>query len=398
MIGRLGRAALAAACLLAALAGEFPAETATRAASRPASAPAAGGCPRIAMLWSPAEAGRGQWARIARHDVIVLGIGRIALKWTPNKFPALAETIDPATVAKARENLRRLKRLNPSAVVLCEVYFFEEKVAGYPPDHRWWLRNKRGEKQQFWPGTHRMDITRDDYIAHVAGRIAAVHKATGGAAGIFLDNLRFDRPSKVGWLKLLRRVRMARGWRMPIMVNAGWSSDDLAWIAPHVNGIMYEDAVAHTKDGDTEAFYGRVAAIDRLLARPRISVNERFGRRGDAGRMRRELLRTLVYTDMSFLYSDSTVGHRHGWFAEWDAPLGRAVAPPPRPAAGKLARREFTGGTVLWLPASAKAPARVALPRPMRDAIAGGMVRSATVAPGSGAILVHPCPTTVPSR
>lgn len=331
MIGRLGRAALAAACLLAALAGEFPAETASRAASRPASAPAAGGCPRIAMLWSPAEAGRGHWARIARHDVIVLGIERIALKWTPNKFPALVETIDPATVAKARENLRRLKRLNPSAVVLCEVYFFEEKVAGYPPDHRWWLRNKRGEKQQFWPGTHRMDITRDDYIAHVAGRIAAVHQATGGAAGIFLDNLRFDRPSKVGWLKLLRRVRLARGWRMPILVNAGWSSDDLAWIAPHVNGIMYEDAVAHTKDGDTEAFYGRVAAIDRLLVRPRISVNERFGRRGDAGRMRRELLRTLVYTDMSFLYSDSTVGHRHGWFAEWDAPLGRAVAPRPGP-------------------------------------------------------------------
>ena len=380
---------------MAALAGELPTAPASRAASSPASAPA---CPRIAMLWSPGQVGRGRWARIASHDVIVLGIGRIGLKWTPSKFAALAETIDPATVAKARENLRRLERLNPSAVVLCEVYFFEQKIGGYPPDHRWWLRNKRGEKQQFWPGTHRMDIARDDYIAHVAGRIEAVHKATGGEAGIFLDNLRFDRSSKAAWLKLLRRVRMACGWRMPILVNAGWASDDLAWIAPHVNGIMYEGAVAHTKDGDTEAFYGRVAATDRLLVRPRVSVNERFGPRGDAGRMRRELLRTLVYTDMSFLYSDSTVGHHHGWFPEWDAPLGRGAGAPPRPAKGKLARREFAGGTVLWLPASAKAPARVALPRPMRDAIAGGIVRSVTLAPGNGAILVRPSPATAPSR
>ena len=76
-------------------------------------------------------------------------------------------------------------------------------------------------------------------------------KAVGASGGIYLDNLRFDPADKKAWTSLLTEVRKTCP-DVPIVVNAGWDSDDLAWVCPLVNGIMYEDSVAHTKGKDTE--------------------------------------------------------------------------------------------------------------------------------------------------
>ena len=350
--------------------------------------------PRIAMLWSPAaNLKEERLANWAKHSVIVVGIEDIGLEWTREPFPAMAETIRSDTIPQARDNLERLRQLNPAAVVLCEVYFFEENDRGYPPDHPWWLRDKNGRKSQFWPGTHQMDLSNPEYVAHIARRIGAIRQAAGAAAGVFLDNLRFEPESKAAWISLLKQARRSCGPDMPILVNAGWDSDDLAWVCPYVNGIMYEDSVAHTADKDTEAFYARIAQSDKQIPSPRISVNERFGKRADLPRMSRELLRTLVYTDMAFLYSDSTNGHKHDWHALWDAPLGRPLGDPVQPQPGQLARREFSGGCVLWLPDAAPQPVTVKLPKPMRDEIGGATTQTLTLKPGSGALLTAAAPS-----
>ena len=205
---------------------------------------------------------------------------------------------------------------------------------------------------------------------------------------MFLDNLRFDEKSKAGWVSLLKQVRQSCGDKLAILVNAGRTSDNLGWVAPYVDGITYEDAVAYAAGGDEEAYYARIACFDLQLRRPRISVNERFGPPDDLPRMKKELVRTLVYTDMCYLYADSTEGHQHNWYACYDAPLGVAISPPAQPKAAALARRDFAGGVVLWLPASATAPQNVTLTRTMHDIFMNMDADVVTLAPGSGTILI----------
>jgi hypothetical protein len=348
--------------------------------------------PRIAMLWSQADLpGRKHGEDIAnwaRHSVIVVGPEDLDLEWAAQKYSAMADTITPDSAQAARKKLDAIHKLNPHATVLIELYFFEANERDYPAASPWWQRDKTGQRTRFLPGCYNMDVANRDYVRHIANRIAAVFKAVDGKAGIFLDNLRFEADAKAGWKLLLGMVRKDCG-DVPILVNAGWDSDDLAWVAPLVNGIMYEDSVAHTKDKNTEKFYARIAATDQLLRPPHISVNERFGPRNNAERMMRELPRTLVYTDMSFLYSDSTNGHNHAWWPQWDATLGQPKSPPVIPAAGTLARRDFDHGTVLWLPATAPESVKVDFNSPMLPAGENAPIHTVSLKPGSGMILLR---------
>jgi hypothetical protein len=350
--------------------------------------------PRIAMLWSRADNIKDKWENISRHSVAVVGCDEIGLEWTHNEFAAMAETFTPESVATARKNLERIHKLNPDCTILCEVYFFEETDGNYPPDSPWWLRDPKGKKQQFWPGDHMMDLSNAEYVTHIARRIEAVAKATDGADGVYLDNLRFEPADKKAWTSLLAQVRKACP-DVPIVANAGWDSDDLEWVCPLINGIMYEDSVAHTKDKNAENFYARIAGYEQLCRKPHLSINERFGPMTDEARMQKELLRTLVYTDMFFIYSKSTNGHNHKWFDAWSAPLGAPTDPPVKPAKDKqVATRTFTGGLVFWVPEAVKTEVTVTPPPGMRDALSGRNIAGPlTLKPGEGAIL-----TKVPAK
>jgi Hypothetical glycosyl hydrolase family 15 len=345
--------------------------------------------PRIAMLWSPAQELKGsRTERLAKYGVSVVGVEGLGLRWKRAEHPDLAETFEPPTIENARKSLAQVLAANPHAIVCCELYFFEANRRSYPEDHPWWFRDKKGQKISFWRGAYNMDVGNDAYIDHIAQRIIAVHDAVEGRAGIFLDNLRFDATAKRGWTTLLEKLRAARP-KIVILVNSGWSSTDLEWVAPLINGIMYEDSIAHTGDHDTEAFYRRIGEHWNLLRSPRISVNEKFGKRSDEASMLRELARTLVYTDAYFIYTDSTYGHRHSWRPEWDAALGKAIDPAPTPKPGQLARRTFEGGTVVWLPEKASAAVTIEFGKPHVSASGGSPARTFTLKPGEGLILVR---------
>jgi hypothetical protein len=345
--------------------------------------------PRIAMLWSPADELKGsRTERLARYGVSVVGVEALGLRWKRALHPDLAEALEPPTIETARKTLAQVLTANPRAIVCCELYFFEANRRSYPEDHPWWFRDKKGQKVSFWRGAFNMDVGNDAYVDHIARRIIAVHDALEGKAGIFLDNLRFDRTAKRGWMNLIQKVRAACP-KIVILVNSGWSSTDLEWVAPLINGILYEDAIAHTEDHDTEAFYRRVAEHWNLLRAPRISVNEKFGARNDKASMFRELARTLVYTDAYFIYTDSTYGHRHSWRPEWDSPLGKALDPARTPEPGRLARRNFEGGTVAWLPATASAQVTIEFDTPHVSASGGSPARAFTLKPGTGLVLVR---------
>ncbi len=344
--------------------------------------------PRIAMLWSPAEGAGEKVAKWARYGVVVTGTDGLGLRWEPNPHKDMAEKFVESSIPVARRNLEELARLNPHTIVLCELYYFEADADAYPADSPWWYRDKDGKRVEFWKGCYNMAVEDPGYVQHITRRIGALHKALGDKGGIFLDNLRFDASAKNGWTELLKAARQSCG-DVPILVNAGWDSDDLRWVAPWINGIMYEDSVEHTADQDTERFYARINADWQLLREPRIGVNEAFGPRKDEQHMLREFIRTLAYTELYFIYSDSTYGHRHSWWPQWDALLGRALQPPAVPAPGKPARRDFAGGSVFWLPATANEPVSIKLETPMRPLAGGSAVDRVTLQPGSGAIMLR---------
>ncbi|HYF01387.1 MAG TPA: hypothetical protein VEJ18_20865 [Planctomycetota bacterium] len=343
--------------------------------------------PRIAMLWEPAEGAGDRLEAWARCGVSIVGPGALDLRWVRTPYRDLAVTIEPASVEGARARLADVHARNPRAVVCVEVNFFEARENAYPPDSPWWQRDASGNKVRFWRGCYNLDTGNPEYVDHVAARAEAVVKALDGRAGLFLDNLRFDDRAKAGWTRLLDEIRRRCG-EVPILVNAGWASDDLDWIAPRVNGLLYEDAIAHTRDGDAEAFYARVQAQALKCRSPRIGVVEKFGPPGDGELMARELERTLVYTDLHYVYAESTDGHRTRWPAAWSAPLGKARTPAVVPAPGKLARRDFEGGTVLWLPSTAPAALVLPLDPPMTPVGSTEALPEVRIAPGTGWILL----------
>jgi len=339
------------------------------------------------MLWSTA-AGEGAKAdKWARYGSIVTSPAELGFEWDKKTFKDEAESFQPDTLAAGRNFLAKLRAKNPDALVLCELYFFEADVNAYPPDSPWWFRDRKGETVQFWKGCRNMAVGNPDYIEHIVRRIEAVAEATEGRAGIFLDNLRFENEAKAGWKLLLTKVRERCG-DVAILVNSGWDSDDLDWVAPFINGIMYEDSVAHTEDKNQEKYYGRIQRQSQLCREPRVGINEKFGKRDDTVAMEREFLRTLVYTDLFFLYADSTYGHKHSWWPEWSAPLGVALTPPAVPMPGKLARRDFAGGTVLWLPADARTAETVKLDAPQHRFGQTDSLREITLQPGEGVLLL----------
>lgn len=343
------------------------------------------------MLWSAAAGEGPRLDKWARYSVIVVSPDDLGLEWEQHKYPGMAEKFRPDSIPNAQRLLGQLKQRNPATRVLVELYFFEADLKSYPPDSPWWYRDQNGKTVEFWKGCRNMAVDNPDYIEHVVKRIEAVAQATDGQAGIFLDNLRFAPWEKAAWTNLLGKVRTRCG-DIPILVNSGWDSDDLEWVAPFINGIMYEDSIAHTEDKDPEKFYARVQSHWSKLREPRISVNEVFGKRTDAAKMRRELVRTLVYTDATFLYSDSTHGHHHNWWPEWNLRLGAALEPAQAPSPGKLAQRSFANLLVVWLPPDASAPTEVKLQKALRLWGSGDPITVFKLAPGEGAIFVQDIP------
>jgi hypothetical protein len=305
--------------------------------------------PRIAMLWSPYDGAGEMWEKAQKYSIVLTDSGSAGFEWQSNKFSSLATSMVPSTLPVGRAKLAAFQAKS-SAAVLFESYYFEANEKNYPPESSWWARDAKGNKTQFWPGCYNMDVSNPAYLNHILTRIKAEHDAAGGKTGLFIDNLRFEPAEKKAWITLLTQLRKDRP-NIQIMVNSGWASDDLAWIAPHINGVMYEDSIHHTNDKNEENFYARVATFDKLMRKPNLSTVEIFGKRTDAKSAERELIRTLVYTDAAFLFSDDTNAHAHDWRAEWSAKLGAPKSPALTPN-GSFKVRRFEKGFVMWNPTS----------------------------------------------
>jgi len=349
--------------------------------------------PRICMFWSPVRGDRSLQGHL-RHDLIVTSVDWLGLEWD-REPEGLADGFTPESVEAAKRKLAEIRAQNPAVVLVCELNFYEYHDRALPADHPWWLRVE-GEKEQFWPGTHRMDWYNPEYREHIVKQTVALKEA--GVPGVYYDNLRDEAEP---WIAMLEEVRSRCGDDFLILANYGYAIDEYDFAAPYLNGIMYESGFSHgrTEWDDTIAAMQHTAS---LLRPPTISCIERFedieeGDEGPLPKRRRPAERdaaarrwsmgySLIIGDYYYLFSDNTF-HGHDWYPEYDVKIGLPLAAGERVSSHVWQRKYEKALVVVNLP-GAKGPYEVRLERPARDSFTGESGVQFTVAPGDGRILV----------
>jgi hypothetical protein len=350
--------------------------------------------PRIAMLWAPVR-GDNSLESMARHDLIMAGSGRLGLKWDGDPR-GLADHFTAKSVMIAKKRIAEIRKLNPDAVIIGDLLFYEYPDSWLPEDHSWWLR-KDGKRQQFWPGTHRMDWYNEDYRQHVVRQTIALKKV--GVDGVFYDNIR-NEPQP--WVAFLKTVRKAVGDDFLILANAGYAIGKYDFTAPYLNGMMYESGWSHNRT-QWDNCIRQMQHTQSLLRQPRISLIERFeeirqraGWPGDPKRGHKppadnaarwwSLCYALSIGDFYYLFSDNT-SHRHDWYPEYDVKIGLPMSPGKQISSHVWQRRYEKALVVVNLPGAA-APYEIKLDESARDSLTGKIGTSFTVPPCSGCILV----------
>jgi len=350
--------------------------------------------PKISMFWTPVRDDHSLWG-VARHDLVVTSTGWLGLEFDREPH-GLADGFTEESFAVARGKVAEVRELNPDIILLCEVNFYEYQDDWLPEDHEWWLRAK-GQREQFWPGTHRMDWYNADYCAHVVRQTLALQEA--GIDGVYYDNLR-DEPEP--WLALLKDVRRQTSDDFLILANYGYAIDEYDFAAPYLNGIMYESGFSHGRTEWDETIE-KMRHTESLLRPPTISCVERFedveGRsdgplprhrtpaQRDPQTRRWSMCYSLIIGDYYYLFSDNTY-HSHDWYPEYDVKIGLPKGPGERLTA-HVWQREYEKATVVVNLPGADEDYVVQLESAARDSLTGESGRKFVVSPGDGRILLR---------
>jgi len=358
--------------------------------------PAQKTAPRVAMLWAALRGDSSPEAQ-AKHDLVMVGQGALGLK--PNQEPAgLADGFTADSIAVARTRVEKMRELNPGVIILGDMLFYEYPDKWLPEDHAWWLR-KDGKREQFWPGTHRMNWYDPAYRHHVVRQTVALKES--GVDGVFYDNLR-EEPEP--WVAFLKEVRENVGNDFLILANSGYSVGEHDFAAPFLNGIMYESGWSHQRV-EWDDLIRRMQHTETLLRSPHISLIERFKETGDyAGwpgksqpgivppddpaARRWSLCYALAIGDFFYLFSDNT-SHRHDWYPEYDRRIGQALGPGER-VNGHVWKRRYEKALVVVNLPGAKEPFALNLDTRRKDSLTGEEGTSFVIAPGDGRILLSP--------
>ncbi len=350
--------------------------------------------PRIAMLWAAIRGDR-SLESMARHDLIMAGMGSLGLE-LDGEPKGLADGFTPESAHIARQRIQTLRGLNPDAVILGDLLFYEYPDRWLPDDHPWWLRVK-GERQQFWPGTHRMDWNNPDYRRHIVKQTTALKEI--GIDGVFYDNLR-NEPEP--WIAFLTEVRQAVGDEFLILANVGYAVGEYDFAAPFLNGIMYESGWSHNRT-EWDDCIQKMQHTQSLLRNPRISIIERFEeirdragwpddpKRGqkptpDPAARRWSLCFSLVVDNFYYLFSDST-NHQHDWYPEYDMKIGLPEEAGQRIDSHVWQRKYSQALVVVNLP-GAREPYTLQLNRSRLDVFTGERGDRFIIPPGDGKILL----------
>lgn len=351
--------------------------------------------PRIAMLWKSLRKDKSVES-IAKHDLIVIAPSDLGFKYN-GKPIGISSGFTNESIKKAKYKISAIKKINPNAIILVELYFYEYNNKWLPKDHEWWLK-VNGERQQFWPGTHRMDWNNKDYQRHIVQQTLSLEKS--GVDGVFYDNVRGEPKA---WKSFLQQLRKEIEDNFMVLVNAGGAVGKYDFAAPYVNGIMYESGWGHNKIRWRDCIT-KMQKTQTLLRNPKISIIERFeevrhnagwpedpklGKKppADVKARRWSLCYSLIVDNFYYLFADNT-SHEHDWHLEYDVKIGLPKKKGVRISA-QVWKREYEKAIVIVNLPGAKSPHVINLDYVAKDTLSGRTGKKFIVKSGDGCILIQ---------
>lgn len=304
------------------------------------------------------------------------------------------------SLAKLKENVAQLKKVNPNAMILPYVDVIEGPDSPSIPK-AWWDLNEKGEKWSGWPGMYRINMKLKDVLQYNLDKVR-----TDVFGRDYFDGVFYDCWSPDKWL--VPETAKLRDGKAIVMLNA-WNLPKDGFES--LNGVLSEDEINRVIEGkvDFEDFLSRYQAWSTRSRKPVVTtivchpegINddpwkwEKMTReekdamvkkaQSDESPMRFGLTTTLL-GDGYFAYDTGTQGRGNWWwFKEFDVKLGHPKGAPHKNADGTW-QREFDGGIVVVNGTNYDAVVRT--PDVRRDVSTGRVAKKFTIPMFDGRILI----------
>ena len=325
----------------------------------------------------------------ALHDLIWCMAWDVSLIWDDEEFTYLAEGFDETSIQLAREQVKKLHKLNPNIVILLSVFYRDLPGDWLPEDSDWWLRDEQGERIVGFKGdggyvAYLLDYSSKGLRNHVAARAKAGVK-TGLFDGVMLDWWD-ENPARI---KLLRKVRKAIGNDKLILVNSNQYVQ--AKSAKYVNGYFMESVPMENKT-DWQTFAQTLQWAEANLREPRINcfctwAND-YKKEKNIERCCYAMALTFSngYQIASLAGYKNYIPHHHMWYEGFEDKLGKPLGESVQLANGAW-QREFEKGYVIYNPAHNKR-IKVTFNKKLKNLITGKKRRKVNLPPEDGAMLV----------
>lgn len=365
--------------------------------------------PSIFMAWSEGlDHGHSSLAGIARHDLVIFGPGQMGLGRVDR-----GEALAPAAVVSALAKRRAIARLNPNAVLLAEVRYYDAWQDYLPPDSPLWRRDKSGERVVsdglIYGARHvyLLDFSKPELQDSVAAQCKA-YVETGVFDGCMFDwwnGAYSDTPGAEGTdrLKMIQKVRAAVGDKALLIGNVNGSLPKMT--ASYLNGV-YMEGFGAKGFADWRQTVANLAWLQAHLRAPAFTALEGWydcgecsgdpaaveaRGRGQLALMREVTTLSLTNSDGYVLFGDPnrlpTPDHLHNWYPFWDKTLGRPAGPKGVRSQDGSYRRAFENGCVIFNPPDNR-PVTVTFPVPHRSQASGIVASSYSVDQGDGDIFL----------
>jgi hypothetical protein len=342
--------------------------------------------PSIFQAWNAAEIpGEEKWTSVARHDIVFHAPDFFGLRWD-QRFPGLATSFSPQSIAAAQSIRRRLIERNPNIVLLAELRYRDAHRSHLPDGHPWWM-TKNGKPVIGWEegGYFLIDYTQAALRDQIAKQAKALIN-TGVVDGIMLDWWDDDDDR----ISLLQNIRKAIGNDGLILVNA--NDRKVPRSAKLINGLFMECYKTASPD-DWKRITETLVWAEANVRQPRINCLETWFEksRRDVALMRATTTLALTMSDGYCLFSDPnplpTPDHLHDWYPFWDCELGKPMDKGRSMRDGSFQRR-FTNGLVVHNPPGNRQVDIVF--DPLSKAVStGALGKRFAVSPGDGDIFLR---------
>jgi putative glycosyl hydrolase-like family 15 (GHL15) protein len=305
--------------------------------------------PSVFQAWNGADnIAEDRLKTIARHDLMWHSVEWFGLEWDKNP-KGLADQLRPESLVEGKKKRAALLALNPNMILIAEIRYRDAHRGFLPTDHRWWARDKNGQRKKGWEEGQYflLDYANPDYRRHVAKRVRAVVES-GAVDGVLLDWWQDDDDR----LALVKEIRKAIGEDYLILGNA---NDRITpQTGSYLNGYFMECYRSKTVQ-DWERIGRTVSWAAKNLRPPRIVCVESWYHksRDDLNLMRAITTLTLTHSNGYCLFSDPnplpTADHRHNWYPFWNRSLGKPIGEGIQQGDGTY-HREFDRGIVVYNP------------------------------------------------